>query len=148
MNKLPPLLQVLIAGGLAALATSLLIWVFTVSGLFVLMGIPVASPPDPTHWFAWRIGSGCVYALLLFVPLLTERSQVLRGLIVSVIPMLKLFLWDYANSREGWFGLNLGVTLPLTVIITWLLWGAIVGLILERWDFGGQLPEEQAIPPE
>lgn len=148
MNKLPPFLQVLIAGGVAALLTSLLLWVLTITGLFVLLRIPVAAPADPTQWFGWRTVSGCVYALLLFIPLLTESRQALRALIVSVVPMLKLFLWDYPQGREGWFGLNLGVTLPLTVIVTWLLWGLVAGLILERWNFGGEVADEQPIPPE
>jgi hypothetical protein len=136
LSKLPPFLQTLLAGGLAALATSVLIWAFTVTGVFVALHIPVAAPPDPAPWYAWRIVWGCIFGLFFFVPLLTDLREAARGLVVSILPILKLFLWDYPQGGQGWFGLNLGILLTVTAVVTWLLWGLLAGLLLDWWSFG------------
>ncbi|HKJ00778.1 MAG TPA: hypothetical protein VKB51_20085 [bacterium] len=146
MNKVPPFLQSLFAGGLAALATSALIWVCTVTGLFVTLGIPVAAPADAAPWFAWRIVWGCIFGLFFFVPLLTDLRETVRGLLVSLLPILKLFLWDYPQGGEGWFGLNLGILLTVTAVVTWLLWGLVAGFLLDWWDFGTFVEEEEPPP--
>lgn len=147
MRKLPPFLQALIAGGLAALLTSVLIWLLTVTDLLALLGVPVAAPGNPTSWIAWRIVWGCIFALLFFVPVLPQFGQVLRGLLVSLVPMAKLFLWDYPHGGEGWFGMNLGVLLPISAVVIWVLWGFIAGWLLEAWDFA-RFMEGDEMPPD
>jgi hypothetical protein len=147
LSKLPPFLQALLAGGVAALVTSLLIWVCSNTGLFALAHIPVATPPDAGPWFAWRIVWGCVFGLFFFVPILAESREPVRGLLVSVLPILKLFLWDYPQGGQGWFGLELGILLPITAVVAWLVWGLLAGWLLERFGFGGPVAVND-LPPE
>lgn len=146
MTKVPPFLQALFAGGLAAVVTSVLIWLFTVTGLFTVLDVPVAAPATAS-WFTWRIAWGCIFGLFFFVPILTGLREAARGLVVSVLPILKLFLWNYPREGLGWFGLGLGVLLPITVVVAWLLWGLLAGLLLDWWGFATYEPEEEEIPP-
>jgi len=145
VRKLPAFPQSLIAGALAALITSLLIWACTVSGIFTVLGIPVAAPPDVLPWMAKRVLYAALAGLLFLIPVLTKQTQWIRGLIASVVPMLVILLVLYPGGREGWLGLNLGVPLPITVIVTWAVWGAIAGWLLTRWGFMGAPTDQDEI---
>jgi len=147
VRNLPPFPQALIAGGLSALLTSVLIWVFTITGLFAVAAIPVAAPADPGSWFAWRTLWGAVFGVFFLIPLLADVRESVRGLLVALVPIAKLLLWDYPQGPEGWFGLNLGALLPITAVVLWLIWGALAGWMLDRWGFGG-VPAEEELPPE
>lgn len=146
MSKVPPFLQSLLAGGLAAAVTSILLWLFTQLGLFSLLSIPVAAPLAAGNWIAWRIVWGCIFGLFFFVPMLTDLKETFRGLIVALVPILKLLVWDYPRGPEGWFGLNYGINqaalLVLTVVVTWAIWGLLAGALLDWWDFTEYEPEE------
>jgi len=127
VRKLPAFPQSLIAGALAALATSVLIWICTVSGIFAALGVPVAAPPDAVTWAVKRMLWGALAGLIFLAPVLTGWAQWKRGLLVAVVPILVLLLVIYPGGHEGWFGLNLGFPLLGAVIVTWLLWGLIAG---------------------
>lgn len=148
MNKLPPIPKAFIAGGLSALATSLLIWAFTISGLFATLHIPVAAPPDALTWMAKRIAWGALAGELFLIPLLNSTVQWKRGALVSVVPILVLLLVLYPQGAEGWFGLNLGFALLAAVIFFWVLWGVIAGAILDGWGFGAASRQSEAFPQE
>ena len=149
MRTLPPFPQAIIAGGISALLTSVLIWVCTLTGLFAILAIPVAAPPDSGAWFAWRTLWGAVFGVFFLIPLLVEVRESVRGLLVSIVPIAKLLLWDYPQGPEGWFGLNLGPLLPITAVVLWLIWGVLAGWLLDLWGFGGVplAEEEEELPP-
>ena len=149
MSKLPPFPQALIAGALAALVTSVLIWLATVGEVFAMLNVAVAAPGDPTVWTVKRMMWGALAGLLFLAPLLTATAQWKRGLLVSLVPIAVLLLVIYPRGHEGWFGLNLGVPLLAAVIVLWLLWGVLAGWMLTRWGFWGvPVPEGEETPPE
>ena len=148
MRTLPPFPQAIIAGGISALLTSVLIWICTLTGLFAILAIPVAAPPDSGSWFAWRTLWGAVFGVFFLIPLLVEVRESVRGLLVSIVPIAKLLLWDYPQGPEGWFGLNLGPLLPIAAVVLWLIWGVLAGWLLDLWGFGGvPVAEEEELPP-
>jgi hypothetical protein len=135
VRKLPPIPQTLLAGALANLLTSALIWLCTVTQVFLLLHIPVAAPPDLLPWAAERIVYGALAGVLFLAPLAAGRVQWQRGLLVALVPILAFLLVVYPLGREGWLGLNLGPSLPAAVTVFWLLWGALTGWLLARWGF-------------
>lgn len=146
MNKIAPLLQVLLAGLSASVVTSILIWIFTETGIFIVLGIPIAAPDQLGGWILWRAVRGALWALLFLVPLLTASPHWIRGLLVSAGPILVLLLWRYPTGGEGWLGLEKGIMLPLAAILIWLLWGALAGLLVERFGSDGNASGD-AHPP-
>jgi hypothetical protein len=148
LNKLPPIPQAFIAGGLAALATGLLIWGATITGLFETLHVPVASPPDALTWMVKRMFWGALAGLLFMIPLLSSRPQWKRGALASIVPIAVLLLVLYPQGPEGWLGINLGLTLLAAVIVFWVLWGIVAGAILDAWGFGGRPAVDESAPLE
>lgn len=125
-------LQAVLAGAVAALITSVLIWLLSVTQLLVVLGVPIDASGVGLFWFVWRIVRGAAWALLFLIPVLRGRPEWQRGLLVGVPPALKLLLYDYPAEGRGLFGLESGVGLPLGALFFWLLWGTLAGLILAR----------------
>lgn len=143
MNRLPVIPQVVVAGALAALVTSLVIWILSGIGIFIVLGVPIGTPPDLVPWFLERVVRGLLYALLFLVPLGQSAPQWQRGLLVAAAPLAELFLWRYPVGGQGWFGLGLGVMLPIAAIVIWLLWGMLAGWLLQRWGFRRRTGDDQ-----
>lgn len=144
MRKLPPFPQALVAGGLAALFTSFLIWLLTMTNLFAAMGVPVAAPVNIAPWAVQRMLWGALAGLIFLVPVGTGAAQWKRGLVVSLLPIAVLLLVIYPRGHEGWFGLELGYSLLAAVVFFWLLWGAVAGWLLGQWQFGVPMGERAA----
>jgi len=148
LSKLPPFPQTIFAGALAALITSVLIWLGTLTDVLAMLHAGVAAPGDPTVWTVKRMMWGALAGLIFLAPLLTEMPQWKRGLLVALVPIAVLLLVRYPWGPEGWFGLNMGYGLPVTVVVVWLLWGVLTGWMLTSWGFwGAPLPDDE-IPPE
>ena len=146
MKRLPVIPQVVVAGALAALATSLGIWILSETGIFIALGVPIETPVDAaplTRWFLERVVRGLLYALLFLVPIWQSAPQWRRGLVVSAAPLAELFLWRYPMEEAGWFGLNAGASLTIAAIVIWLLWGMLAGWLLQRWGFRRRTGDEE-----
>ena len=124
MSRLPPFLQVIIAGVIASLLTSLIFLAFDLSGVFTGLGILLSAPPDFLPWLGIRLMYGGFFALLLLVPILTNWRLWQRGLLFGLIPALYLFLWKWPFVQNvGFFGMKLGISVPITGLFFSLLWG-------------------------
>ncbi|MCH9047314.1 MAG: hypothetical protein IIA40_14580 [SAR324 cluster bacterium] len=143
MNRLPVIPQVVVAGALAALATSLVIWILSGTGIFIVLGVPIGTPPDLAPWFLERVVRGLLYGLVFLVPLWQSAPQWQRGLLAAAVPLADLFLRRYPVGGQGWFGLGLGVMLPIAAIVIWLLWGMLAGWLLQRWGFRRRTGDDQ-----
>lgn len=143
MNRLPVIPQVVVAGALAALVTSVVIWILSGIGIFIVLGVPIGMPANPLPWFVERVVYGLVFGLLFLVPLWQSAPQWQRGLLAAAVPLADLFLRRYPMEELGWFGLNAGASLPIAAIVIWLLWGMLAGWLLQRWGFRRRTGDDQ-----
>ena len=145
MNRLPVIPQVVLAGALAALVTNLVIWILSGIGIFFFLDVRIA-PVDlapSAKWILERVVYGLVFGLFFLVPLWQSAPHWRRGLLVAAIPLTDLFLRRFPKQELGWFGLNAGVSLPITAIVIWLLWGMLAGWLLQRWGFRRRAGDDQ-----
>ena len=126
------LLQVFGAGAIGGLLQTLLIWVVGQLGLFALLQLPLKFELHPA-WFYQRIAWGGLWGLLFLIPLLKSVPHWKRGLVFGIVPALaSLFLFLPFKDGHGYLGLNLGVMMPVVVVAFGLIWGMIVGTLLDR----------------
>lgn len=129
MDGFERIVQAFVAGAVAALATSVVIWLMSAGGIFMVLGIPLDASGEGVGWFLWRALRGGLWGLLLVVPFLRDFPHWGRGMIVALGPTAKLWLYNYPAEGRGLFGLAHGMGLPLTALAFWLLWGALAGVV-------------------
>ena len=124
--------QAFAAGAIGGFLQSMVILLTGKIGVFALLQIPL--PIDfNLEWFYQRITWGGLWGLLFLIPLLRNAPHWQRGLLFGLVPALASLLWflPFVNA-QGFFGLNLGIMMPVVVVAFGLVWGAIAGALLDR----------------
>ena len=124
--------QAFAAGAIGGFLQTLAIWVTGKLGLFALFQLPLAFELNLV-WFYQRITWGGLWGLLFLIPLLREVPHWKRGLVFGIVPALaSLLIFLPFKDGHGYFGLNLGVMMPVVVVAFGLMWGIIAGALLDR----------------
>ncbi|MBD2179629.1 hypothetical protein H6S82_11110 [Planktothrix sp. FACHB-1355] len=138
MNRIKKVSLYLSAGAIGALVNSLVVWLSGATKLTALLGASLAPDLTPP-WLYQRITWGAIWGLLFFFPIgITgnpRRSLILRGLLVSLGPILAQLFLFFPASGKGLLGLQLGVTVPFLVIC----FNAVWGLVAATWIWAAQL---------
>lgn len=136
VSRLPPFLQVILAGVFASLLTSLIFLALDLSGAFATLGVPMGAPPDFLPWLGIRLLYGGFFALLLLLPFFGTWILWQKGLLIGLIPAAELFFYRYPFDKGiGFFGLDVGISVPIVALFFSLLWGAMTGWLLTRFGF-------------
>jgi hypothetical protein len=123
------------AGALAAVLTSLVVWVAVRAKLGgfidVELGKLYGGALDP-HVLGWRVLEGSLFALAL--PLARGRglTAVRAGLLVSLLPSLDALFLELPRSGYGMLGVQLGALTPVVVLAANGLWGWFLGSLAGR----------------
>ena len=123
------------AGALAALLTSLVLWIAVRAKLGALCDVELGKlfpgGLDP-YWLGWRVLEGSLFALAW--PLARGRglTPVRAGLLVSLLPSLRELFLRLPNAGYGMLGVQLGALTPVVVLAANALWGWILGQLSTR----------------
>jgi hypothetical protein len=123
------------AGALAALLTTLVLWVAVRAQLGSLIDVQLGKlfpgALDP-HSVGWRVLEGSLFALAL--PLARGRglTPVRAGLVVSLLPTLRALFLQLPNAGHGMLGVQLGALTPVVVLAANGLWGWLLGSLVGR----------------
>lgn len=132
MKPIRQLSLYLTAGAIAALVNSLVVWTAGATGLTAALGAKIA-PTLTAPWLYERLIWGAIWGLLFFFPVSRavgiKHKLVYRGLLISLGPTLAQLLFFFPWKGKGLLGLQLGVTVPLFVI----LFNAVWGLVASGW---------------
>ncbi|MFI5316584.1 MAG: hypothetical protein ACHQ6T_12860 [Myxococcota bacterium] len=123
------------AGALAALLTSLVLWVAVRAKLGAIVDVQLGKlfPGGlDLHWLGGRVLEGSLFALLL--PLARGRglTPVRAGLVVSLLPSLRALFLQLPNEGYGMLGVQLGALTPVVVLASNALWGWFLGSLVVR----------------
>jgi len=131
-----------IAGFIASLALSWLLDPVT-----LVLRSTWNSPPAVgflLHFFVgtmvWGAGFGLIYRAL-------PGPFWLRGTVFSLAAWALIMLAVMPLMGAGWFGLRLGISVPMVSLATYVIYGAVLGLIfgaLDRRDMPGDDPHQSA----
>lgn len=139
MNGIKQLSLYLTAGAMGALANSLVVWAAGATGLTAALGAKI-TPPLTASWLYSRLTWGAIWGLLFFFfnrdasnlrrlaskYVGNARKQIIRrGLLVSIAPTLAQLFVFFPSTGKGLLGLQLGVTVPLFVILFSAIWGIV-----------------------
>ncbi|MGQ4649668.1 hypothetical protein [Lyngbya aestuarii] len=134
MNRLKQISLYLTAGAVGALVNSLVVWAAGTTGLTAALGAKIAPTLTPP-WLYQRLIWGALWGLLFFIPMKrtfnTRKNIVRRGLLVSLGPTLAQLLFFFPSTGKGWLGIQLGVIVPLLVIIFNAIWGIVAAAWIE-----------------
>ncbi len=131
-TKLAGVFLVFSAGAVAGFIQTLVIWICGQAGVFNLLQLPLDFPFQPA-WFYQRVTWGGMWGLLFLIPLLRQARHFHRGLLFGLLPALATLVWFLPFKGEhGFFGLNLGIMMPVVVVVFGLIWGALAGALLDR----------------
>ncbi len=124
--------QAFAAGAIGGFLQTIVIWLTSKIGVFALLQLPLSFDFNLV-WFYQRITWGGLWGLLFLIPLMRNTPQWQRGLLFGLVPALAslLFFLPFKDA-QGFFGLNLGVMMPVVVVAFGLVWGAITGALLDR----------------
>jgi hypothetical protein len=123
------------AGALAALMTSLVVWVAVRAKLGAIFDVELGKlfpgTLDP-HMLGWRVLEGSLFALAL--PLARGRglTPIRAGLAVSLLPTLDALFLELPRSGYGMLGVRLGALTPVVVLAANALWGWFLGSLSGR----------------
>jgi hypothetical protein len=123
------------AGALAALLTSIVLWIAVRAKLGALCDVELGKlfpgGLDP-HWLGWRVLEGSLFALAW--PLARGRglTPVRAGLLVSLLPSLRELFLRLPGAGYGMLGVQLGALTPVVVLAANALWGWILGQLSTR----------------
>lgn len=135
MSRFPPIVQVLAAGSVAGLISSLLFLLADLAGVFDLLGVSMGAPANPMPWLLQKVVEYALFALLFLIPVLTT-DQWKRGLVFGLAPAARLWFITFPAGGFGLFGIELGLGVPVSALVFNLFWGALTGWLLERFDPG------------
>jgi len=113
------------AGGIGALANSLVVWACGQLGVTAAAGVKIAPALTPA-WLYPRIVWGGLWGGLLLLPVL-KRNAVLRGVVLSLLPTAATLLVFFPLKGKGLLGQQLGTLTPLFPLIFNAVWGAVAG---------------------
>ena len=135
--------QCVAAGAVAGLATTILIWIASQSGSFVVLGLRLGFELTP-GWIYQRMVWGALWGLLFLLPFFQAWANWRRGLVWGLLPALAtMLIFNPFKDQIGFFGLDLGAAMPVVVLVFSLLWGAIAGWWLDLSEFGPGEPEQE-----
>jgi hypothetical protein len=123
------------AGALAALLTTLVLWIAVRAKLGAVVDVQLGKlfpgGLDP-HWLGSRVLEGSLFALAL--PLARGRglTPVRAGLVVSLLPSLRALFLQLPNAGYGMLGVQLGALTPVVVLAANALWGWFLGSLVGR----------------
>jgi hypothetical protein len=123
------------AGALAALLTSIVLWIAVRAKLGALCDVELGKlfpgGLDPS-WLGGRVLEGSLFALAW--PLARGRglTPVRAGLLVSLLPSLRELFLRLPNAGYGMLGVQLGALTPVVVLAANALWGWILGQLSTR----------------
>src|SRR5258705_11127645 len=123
------------AGALAALLTTLVLWVAVRARLGAVIDVQLGKlfpgGLDPL-WVGWRVLEGSLFALAL--PLARGRglTPVRAGLVISLLPSLRALFLQLPNAGYGMLGVQLGPLTPVVVLAANGLWGWFLGSLVGR----------------
>jgi hypothetical protein len=119
------------AGAVAALATSLLVWVVARADLLALLGVSW-EPRLSWDWLEPRLLWGSFWALGL--PTVRRRLQSVTraALVLSLGPALFELFYLLPEGGHGMLGVGYGALTPVFVLGSNALWGWIVSLVVVR----------------
>ena len=124
--------QAFAAGAIGGFLQTMVIWVAGKIGLFALLQLPLSFEFNLV-WFYQRVTWGGLWGLLFLIPLMRNARQWQRGLLFGLVPALaSLLVFLPFKDAQGFFGLNLGIMMPVVVVAFGLVWGAIAGALLDR----------------
>src|SRR5262245_29313368 len=123
------------AGALAALVTSVLLWVAVRARLGAICDVELAKlfagVLDP-RGLGWRVLEGSLYALAFPLARMRGLSPVRAGLLVSLLPTLRELFLQLPGAGYGMLGVQLGALTPVVVLAANALWGWILGQLSVR----------------
>ncbi len=138
--------QALAAGGIAALAISLLMVFLKTVGFFETLGAPIQPPQNSLTWVYNRtVWGGVVWGPLFLLPVLTSLPHWIRGLMLSMFQLATLWLWFWPSMDYGFFGFEKGMSLFFFSIPLALLWGLLSGIWLDLADFHIKAPSHSPL---
>ncbi len=124
--------QAFAAGAIGGFLQSMVILLTGKIGLFALLQLPLSFDFNLV-WIYQRITWGGLWGLLFLIPLMRNAPQWQRGLFFGLAPALaSLLVFLPFKDAQGFFGLNLGIMMPVVVVAFGLVWGAITGTLLDR----------------
>jgi hypothetical protein len=123
------------AGALAALLTSLVLWIAVRAKLGGLVDVQLGKlfpgGLDP-HWLASRALEGSLFGLALPLARWRGLTPVRAGLAVSLLPSLRALFLQLPGAGYGMLGVQLGALTPVVVLAANALWGWLLGLLSAR----------------
>ena len=128
------------AGALAALLTSVVLWIAVRARLGALCDVELGKlfpgALDPSG-LGWRVLEGSLFALAL--PLARGRglSPVRAGLLISLLPSLRELFLRLPGAGYGMLGVQLGALTPVVVLGANALWGYFLGQFSTRAGLEG-----------
>ena len=133
MNQMPLIVKVVIAGVVSSLITSIIFLAFDLLGIFQTFDIPMRVPVDTPilKWFGMRMVIPGFCSLLFLLPVATTASNLLRGLVIGLVPAAHLLFIGVPINDKGILEMGLGISVILIAILFSLFWGALAGLILD-----------------
>lgn len=134
MKQMPLIVKVVLAGLLSSLITSILFLVFDLAGVFQSLGIPMRVPVEKSilEWFAMRLVIPGFCSLLFLLPVAATVSNLLRGLVIGMVPAAHLLFIGVPINDKGILAMGIGTSVILVAVLFSLLWGALAGLFLDR----------------
>lgn len=116
-------------GAIGAFIDSCNIWVLGHTGITAMLGIGL-KPKFTMAWLYPRFFWGGVWALLLLLPILKNRS-VVRGMLFSLLPSAMMLFVVFPDMGKGLFGLKFGILTPALVIILNFIYGIVASFWFE-----------------
>ena len=112
----------LLAGAVGGLANGLALWLLGALAVTTALGFrmtPMLSPMFLLNRAFW----GGLWGLVFLLPLLPGRPY-LKGLVLSLLPSLVMLVVVFPfRFNAGMFGLGLGSSAPLFVLVLNAVWG-------------------------
>jgi hypothetical protein len=123
------------AGALAAVLTSLILWIAVRAKLGALIDVQLGKlfPGGlELHALGWHVLEGSLFALAL--PFVCGRglTPVRAGLVISLLPSLRALFLQLPGAGYGMLGVQLGALTPVVVLAANALWGWFLGALVAR----------------
>lgn len=117
-------------GALGAFVDSFNIWSMGKIGITDLLQVGM-KPEFTSAWLYPRMVWGGIWALLLLLPFLKQRS-LLRGCAFSLVPSAMMLFMVLPSMGKGTMGLGFGTLTPVVVIGLNFIYGIVAALWYER----------------
>lgn len=110
-------------GAIGAFVDSCNIWILGHVGITAMLGIGL-KPKFIMAWLYPRLFWGGIWALLLVLPVLKNRS-VIRGMLFSLAPSAMMLFVVFPDMGKGLLGLKFGMLTPALVVSLNFIYGIV-----------------------